>query len=64
MHLNRKPNWQNYIWTKTKHLDFKLGNVYRLLGRTSQLPLDNKLLMDKTILAYEIQLLTATSILF
>jgi len=43
MYFNRKLNWKKYI-CKRKHLELKLSKIYWLLGRNSQLSLENKIL--------------------
>ena len=60
MHLDRRLTWRKHIYTKRKQLGLKLTKLYWLIGRNSQLTLDNKLLVYKTILkpiwTYGIQL--------
>jgi hypothetical protein len=60
IHLDRRLTWRSHITTKRKHLDLKLRNLYWIIGRKSQLLLENKLLVYKVILkpvwTYEIQL--------
>ena len=60
LHLDRRLTWRKHITTKRKHLDLQLWKLYWILGRKSQLSLENKLLFYKTILkpiwTYGIQL--------
>jgi len=58
--LDRRLTWRKHITTKRKQLDFKLRNLHWIIGRKSQLALENKLLVYKVILkpvwTYGIQL--------
>lgn len=60
MHLDRRLTWHKHIFTKRKQLGIKFTNMYWLIGRKSQLNLENKLLLYKSILkpvwTYGIQL--------
>jgi len=60
IHLDRRLTWRKHITTKRKQLDLKLRNLYWIIGRKSQLLLENKLLVYKLILkpvwTYGIQL--------
>lgn len=60
LYLDRKLNWRKHIFTKRKQLGLQLSKMYWLLGRKSQLTVDNKLLLYKAILkpiwTYGIQL--------
>jgi len=60
IHLDRRLTWRKHITTKRKQLDLKLQNLYWIIGRKSQLSLENKLLVYKVILkpvwTYGIQL--------
>lgn len=60
MHLDRRLTWRKHIWTKRKQLGIKLIKLNWLIGRKSQLSIDNKLLLYKSILkpiwTYGIQL--------
>lgn len=60
IHLDRRLTWKKHIWTKRKQLGHKFRKMYWLIGRTSQLSLENKLLLYKAILkpiwSYGIQL--------
>jgi hypothetical protein len=46
----RKLTWRKHISTKRKQLDLKLRKLYWIIGRKSQLSLENKLLVYKAIL--------------
>jgi len=50
IHLDRRLTWRKHITTKRKQLDLKLRNLYWIIGRKSQLSLENKLLVYKVIL--------------
>jgi len=50
IHLDRRLTWPKHITTKRKQLDLKLGNLHWIIGRKSQLSLENKLLVYKVIL--------------
>jgi hypothetical protein len=50
IHLDQRLTWCKHITTKRKQLDFKLRNLYWIIGRKSQLSLENKLLVYKVIL--------------
>jgi hypothetical protein len=50
IHLDRRLTWRKHINTKRKHLDLQLRKLYWILGRKSQLSLENKLLVYKAIL--------------
>lgn len=60
IYLDRRLTWRKHIFTKRKQLGLKLRQLYWIIGRKSQLSLDNKLLLYKTILkpiwTYGIQL--------
>lgn len=60
MHLDRRLTWQKHIFTKRKQLGLKLSQMYWIIGRKSQLSLENKILLYKAILkpvwTYGIQL--------
>jgi hypothetical protein len=50
MHLDNKLTWREHIIHKRKQLDLKTRKILWLLGRTSPLSLENKLLIYKTTL--------------
>jgi hypothetical protein len=58
--LDRRLTWRKHIISERKQLDLWLRNLYWILGRKSQLTLNNKLLVYKAILkpvwTYGIQL--------
>jgi len=60
IHLDRRFTWRKHITAKLKQLDHKLRKLYWIIGRKSQLSLENKLLVYKVILkpvwTYGIQL--------
>jgi hypothetical protein len=60
IHLDRRLTWRKHITTKRRHLDMQLRKLYWILGRKSQLSLENKLLVYKAILkpvwSYGVQL--------
>lgn len=60
IHLDRRLTWRKHIFTKRIQLGLKLNSLYWIVGRKSQLSLENKLLVYKTILkpiwTYGIQL--------
>lgn len=60
LHIDRRLTWRKHIFTKRKQLGLKLRQMYWLIGRQSQLTLENKLLLYKVILkpiwSYGIQL--------
>jgi hypothetical protein len=49
-HLGRKSTWRKLISIKRKQLDLKLRKLYWIIGRKSQLSLENKVLVYKVIL--------------
>lgn len=59
-HLDRRLTWHKHIFTKRKQLGLKFRDMYWLIGKNSQLTLENKLLLYKTIIkpiwTYGIQL--------
>lgn len=65
LHLDRRLTWRKHIVTKRKQLGLKLNQLYWLLGRNSQLRLENKILLYKTMLrpvwTYGIQLWGSTA---
>lgn len=50
MHLDRRMTWKVHILNKRKQLGLKLKQMYWMMGRKSQLTMENKLLIYKTIL--------------
>lgn len=50
VHLDRRLNWQKHIFTKRKQLGLKYRNMYWLIGRNSELTIENKLLLYHAIL--------------
>lgn len=50
LHLDRKLTWKNHIKTKKAQLNLKVRQMYWLLGKRSQLSLENKVLLYKIIL--------------
>lgn len=60
LHLDRRLTWRKHIFSKRKQLGLKLHQLYWLIGKNSQLKLENKLLVYKVILkpiwTYGIQL--------
>jgi hypothetical protein len=50
MHLDRRLAWKKHITTKRKQLNVKFSKTYWLLGRRSQLTIENKLLLHKATL--------------
>lgn len=60
MHLDRQLIWKKHIFTKRKQLGIQLLKLYWLIGCKSQLSLENKFLLYKSILkpvwSYGIQL--------
>jgi len=50
LHLDHRLTWQKHIFTKRKQLGLKLHCMYWIIGRKSELSLENKLLIYKTIL--------------
>ena len=49
IHLDQRLTWQIHIMQKRKQLGIKLRNIYWLLGKSSKLSLDNKILIYKVI---------------
>ena len=65
IHLDRRLTWRKHIWTKRKQLNLKLRKMYWIIGNKSQLKLENKILIYKSILkpvwTYGIQLWGSTA---
>jgi hypothetical protein len=60
VHLDRRLTWRKHIRSKRRHLDHQLRKLYWIIGRKSQLSVENKLLLYKALLkpiwTYGIQL--------
>ena len=60
LYLDRRLTWKKHIFTKRKQLGLTLRKFYWMIGRKSQLRLENKLLVYKAIIkpiwTYGIQL--------
>lgn len=60
IHLDRRLTWRKHIFTKRIQLNLKLRQMYWLIGRKSEMTLENKVLLYKAILkpiwTYGIQL--------
>lgn len=60
LHIDRRLTWKQHITAKREHLKLKTNSMYWLIGQKSQLNLQNKVLLYKTILkpvwTYGIQL--------
>jgi hypothetical protein len=50
LHLDQLLTWQAHIRAKRQQLNLRVKKYYWLIGRTSQLSVENKLLLYKTIL--------------
>jgi hypothetical protein len=50
IHLDRRLTWRKHITTKRRHLYLQFRKLYWILGRKTQLSLENKLLVYKAIL--------------
>jgi hypothetical protein len=65
LHLDRRLTWHTHILAKRKHLGLTLNKICWLLGRKSQLSINNKILIYKVILkpiwTYGIQLWGTTA---
>jgi hypothetical protein len=51
LHLDNKLNWKAHITKKRKQMDLRFKELWWLLGRKSHLPVNNKLLLYKFIIA-------------
>lgn len=49
IHLDKRLTWRKHIFTKRKQLGLKFSKMYWLLGRKSQLSIENKILIYKAI---------------
>ena len=52
LHLDTKLNWREHITKKRKQMDLRYKELYWLLGRSSHLSINNKLLLYKTVIAH------------
>jgi hypothetical protein len=50
LHLDRRLTWRTHIHIKMKQLELSFKRMYWIIGRKSELSLENKLLLYKTIL--------------
>jgi hypothetical protein len=50
LHLDRRLTWRTHIYFKRKQLELSLKRMYWIIGRHSELSIENKLLLYKTIL--------------
>jgi hypothetical protein len=50
LHLDRRLTWKAHIQAKRKQLDLTSKKMYWIIGRKSELSLENKILLYKTIL--------------
>jgi hypothetical protein len=60
LHLDQRLTWQAHIKAKRQQLNLRVKKYHWLIGQTSKLSVENKLLLYKTILkrvwAYGIEL--------
>lgn len=65
LHLDKRLTWKHHVKAKREHLNIKTKKMYWLLGPKSELSLENKLILYKTILkpvwTYGLQLWGTTS---
>jgi hypothetical protein len=50
LHLDRRLTWHAHILTKRQQLNIQFKRMYWLLGRKSELSIENKILLYKTVL--------------
>lgn len=50
LHLDRRLTWRKHISSKSKQLRLKFSKMYWLMGRQSQMSLENKIMLYKVIL--------------
>jgi hypothetical protein len=50
IYLDRRPTWRTHIFAKRKQLGLKFQQMYWILGRKSELSIENKLVIYKTLL--------------
>ena len=50
LHLDEKLTWRTHIKAKRKHLELKIRNMNWLINKKSELSLENKIIIYKTIL--------------
>jgi hypothetical protein len=51
LHLDTKLIWRHHITKKRKQMDLRYKELYWLLGKSSPLSINNKLLLYKTVIA-------------
>lgn len=49
-HLDRRLTWKKHLWNKRIHLSEVLRKMYWLIGRNSQLSIESKLILYKSVL--------------
>jgi hypothetical protein len=50
LHLDNKLNWKKHVIKKRRQMDLRYKDLYWLLGRSSPLSVDNKILLYKSII--------------